>query len=188
MSTTSGDIHLDAALSGDGPFAIKSISGDCTIVARAGLQVEAQTITGDLSSRLAHRTETRPGRKILIVGKPVATLIFNSVSGDLSVVEARDGRPADLMVAIRTRWPRRRRMRAQREKWRRHGDCIPGYGAADKAERQLWLRKEILHRLLSWTMAFSMAPQSALRRQRLSSADRSEEPWPDQLSSTVQLR
>jgi hypothetical protein len=99
MTTTSGDITLDAAMAGGGPYTIKSISGDCTIVARAGLTVEAQTITGDLSSRLAHRTETRPGRKVLIVGKSAATLIFNSVSGDLEIVESRDGLPTDLDTA-----------------------------------------------------------------------------------------
>jgi hypothetical protein len=99
MTTTSGDVHLDAAMAGGGPYSIKSISGDCTIVARSGLQVEAQTITGDLSSRLAHRTETRPGRKLLIVGKPVATLIFHSVSGDLEIVESRDGVATDLDTA-----------------------------------------------------------------------------------------
>lgn len=91
MSTTSGDIQLDAEMAGSGPYAIKSISGDVRIVARAGLQVEAQTITGDLSSALPHKTETLPGKKILIVGKPVATLTFKSVSGDLEIVEPREG-------------------------------------------------------------------------------------------------
>jgi hypothetical protein len=102
MSTTSGDIALDAEMAGNGPYSIKSISGDCTIGARSGLQVEAHTITGDLSSRLAHRTETRPGAKVLIVGKPVATLSFNSVSGDLEVVESRDRGAADLGAAPST--------------------------------------------------------------------------------------
>lgn len=100
MSTTSGDIHLDAELAGAGPYAIKSISGDVTIVARAGLQVEAQTITGDLSSGLGHRSDSLPGRKLLVVGHPVATLAFKSVSGDLEIVEARDAVAADRSVAV----------------------------------------------------------------------------------------
>jgi len=90
MTTTSGDLHIDAEMAGSGPYSIKSISGDVTLVARAGLEVEAHTITGDLSSGVAHRIDTTPGRKLLIVGKPVATLSFKSVSGDLEVVEPRD--------------------------------------------------------------------------------------------------
>ncbi len=90
MSTTSGDVLVDAEMAGSGPYAIKSISGDVRLVARAGIQVEAQTITGDLSSAVAHRTETQPGKKLLIVGRPVATLTFKSVSGDLEIVEPRE--------------------------------------------------------------------------------------------------
>ena len=90
MNTTSGDIRVDADLSGKGPYAVKSISGDVTLVARGGIEVEATTVTGDLSSALQHRTGSGPGRKLLIVGKPTATLTFKSVSGDLSIVEPRD--------------------------------------------------------------------------------------------------
>jgi hypothetical protein len=107
MNTTSGDVEVDAELAGAGPFSIKSISGDVTLVARSALQVEAQTITGDLSSGVAHRLETSPGRKVLTVGKPTATLAFKSVSGDLEIVEPRDqaaaDRTPDFPVATATR-------------------------------------------------------------------------------------
>lgn len=90
MGTTSGDLWLDAELAGDGPFTIRSISGDATIVGRSGFKVEAETITGDLSSELAHQRESMPGRKVLIVGRPGPTLGFRSVSGDLQIVQPRD--------------------------------------------------------------------------------------------------
>ena len=90
MNTTSGDIRVDADLGGKGPYAIKSISGDVTLVARGGIEVEANTVTGDLSSALQHRTASGPGRKLLVVGKPTSTLTFKSVSGDLEIVEPRD--------------------------------------------------------------------------------------------------
>ena len=95
MSTTSGDIWLDAALSGDGPFTLRSISGDVTIVERAGFRVEAETITGDLSSDTPGRRESSPGRKVLIVGRPGPTLAFKSVSGDLEIVQPRDAAAID---------------------------------------------------------------------------------------------
>jgi len=89
-TTTSGDLRVDAELNGKGPYSIKSISGDVMLVGRAGLQVEAQTVTGDLMTDLQHKTESGNGRRVLIVGKPVATLAFKSVSGDLRVDEPRD--------------------------------------------------------------------------------------------------
>ena len=94
VATTSGDIRLDAELSGNGPFAMRSISGDAIIVGRTGFRVEAQTITGDLSSDLPSKRESMPGRKILVVGRPGPTLTFRSVSGDLHVTEPRDAAPA----------------------------------------------------------------------------------------------
>jgi DUF4097 and DUF4098 domain-containing protein YvlB len=96
MGTTSGDLWLDAELAGDGPFAIRSISGDATIVGRTGFKVEAETITGDLSSELEHKRESMPGRKVLIVGRPGPTLAFRSVSGDLQIVQPRDAAPESI--------------------------------------------------------------------------------------------
>lgn len=93
MNTTSGDMKIDAELNGSGPFSIKSISGDVTIVSRGGLQVEGQSVTGDLMTDLQHKASSGPGRRILVVGKPTATLAFKSISGDLQVVEARDAAP-----------------------------------------------------------------------------------------------
>lgn len=90
MATTSGDMQLDAQLTGKGPFSIKTISGDVTLVARGDLQVEAQTITGDLVSEVNHRRESLPGRKLLVIGRPGPVLAFKSVSGDLEIVEARE--------------------------------------------------------------------------------------------------
>ena len=94
LGTTSGDIRLDAALNGDGPFAMRSISGDATVIGRNGFRVEAESITGDLSSDLPSRRESMPGRKVLVIGRPGPTLRFRSVSGDFHVAQPRDAAPA----------------------------------------------------------------------------------------------
>jgi DUF4097 and DUF4098 domain-containing protein YvlB len=94
LGTTSGDIRLDAALDGPGPFAIRSISGDATIVGRTGLRIEAESITGDLSSDLPSKRESLPGRKVLVVGKSGPTIAFRSVSGDMHIAEPRDAAAA----------------------------------------------------------------------------------------------
>ncbi len=96
VATTSGDMYVDAELKGGGPFAIKTISGDVTLVARGDIQVEAQTITGDLVSEVDHRRESSPGRKRLVLGRSGPTLAFKSVSGDFQVVEARDQKVTDM--------------------------------------------------------------------------------------------
>jgi len=90
LATTSGDVRLDAELAGSGPFSIKSISGNVVLVSRGSFQVEAQSITGDLVSEVAHRRESFPGKKLLSVGRSGPTLAFKSVSGDLHLVEARE--------------------------------------------------------------------------------------------------
>ena len=93
MGTTSGDMHLDAELKGDGPFAIRTISGDVLVVGRGGFRVEAQTITGDLSSDLPSKVESGPGRRLMTIGRPGPTLSFRSVSGDFHVAEPRQAAP-----------------------------------------------------------------------------------------------
>lgn len=90
LGTTSGDAVVDAELRGDGPFAIRTISGDVSVVGRSGFRVEAESITGDLSSDLPAKRESLPGRKVLTVGRPGPTLTFRSVSGDFHVAEARE--------------------------------------------------------------------------------------------------
>lgn len=90
LATTSGDMRVDARFAGAGPFSIQTVSGDAEVVGRSGLAIEAKTITGDLSSDLPHRSDSRPGRKSLIVGDGEVRIAFQSVSGDLEVTEPRD--------------------------------------------------------------------------------------------------
>ena len=89
MGTTSGDMHIDAELKGEGPYAIRTISGDVLVVGRGGFRVEAQSITGDLTSDLPSKIESGPGRRLMTVGRPGPTLSFRSVSGDFHVAEPR---------------------------------------------------------------------------------------------------
>jgi hypothetical protein len=93
LGSTSGDLSVDAELTGQGPFAIRTISGDAVFVGRSGFRVEAESVTGDLSSDLPGKRESMPGRKVLIVGRPGPTLAFRSVSGDFHVTQPRDAAP-----------------------------------------------------------------------------------------------
>lgn len=93
LGTTSGDIRVDAELTGQGPFAIRTISGDAIVVGRSGFRVEAETVTGDMSSDLPGKRESMPGRKVMTIGRPGPTLAFRSVSGDFHVSQPRDAAP-----------------------------------------------------------------------------------------------
>jgi len=102
LGTTSGDIRVDAELTGQGPFAIRTISGDVTVVGRSGFRVEAESVTGDLSSDLPAKRESMPGRKVLTIGRPGSTLAFRSVSGDFHVSQPRDAAPQPLQEETMT--------------------------------------------------------------------------------------
>jgi len=102
LGTTSGDVKVDAELTGQGPFAIRTISGDAIVVGRSGFRVEAESVTGDLSSDLPGKRESMPGRKVLIVGRPGPTLAFRSVSGDFHVSQPRDAAPKHVEGATMT--------------------------------------------------------------------------------------
>ena len=90
LTTTSADAEVDAELRGEGPFAIRTISGNVNVVCRSGFRVEAETITGELSSETPAKRESMPGRRVLTIGRPGPTLTFRSVSGDFHVTEARE--------------------------------------------------------------------------------------------------
>ena len=95
VGTTSGDLTVDAELQGEGPFEVRTISGDATIVARGGLRIEAQTVTGDVDVASGSVVESTRGRKVVTIGRSGPTLTFRSVSGDLAVVKATEtGAPA----------------------------------------------------------------------------------------------
>jgi DUF4097 and DUF4098 domain-containing protein YvlB len=94
LGTTSGDMGIDGDLRGDGPFAVRTISGDVHFVVRSGIRIEAETITGDLSSDLDAKRESGLGRKVMVVGRPGATLSFRSVSGDFRAAKPRTAPPA----------------------------------------------------------------------------------------------
>jgi hypothetical protein len=89
-ATTSGDIRVDSELSTAGDHAIQTLSGDVELVTDGGVRVDAQTVSGDLSSDRPHRTEGRMGRRALIVGDGATRVAFRSVSGDLRILDRPD--------------------------------------------------------------------------------------------------
>jgi Putative adhesin len=88
VNTTSGDVRLDSPLTARTGNAIETLSGDVSILATAGMKVEARTVSGDITSEVPHRTDGRMGRRTLIIGDGSIELSFRSVSGDLLIHDA----------------------------------------------------------------------------------------------------
>lgn len=90
VSTTSGDIDLDATLDGPGPYSVQTVSGDVNISgATPGMQIEAQTVTGEVTSDESRESRASRGRSSLVVGNGTIPLSFKSISGDLHVASHR---------------------------------------------------------------------------------------------------
>jgi len=86
VTTTSGDLKVAGRLSGPGPFAIETVSGDGLLAPAGDVRIEMTSLTGDLASELDGEQVSDRGRRILTVGSNGPLVTFRSMSGDLHVV------------------------------------------------------------------------------------------------------
>lgn len=87
-ATTSGDIRVAGELDGPGPFTIESVSGDALLALAGDIRVELETVAGDLRSEIQGLSESRPGRRSMIIGRGGPTLSVRTMSGDVRLVRA----------------------------------------------------------------------------------------------------
>ncbi|HEX2194027.1 MAG TPA: DUF4097 family beta strand repeat-containing protein [Candidatus Limnocylindria bacterium] len=87
----SGDVEVEGALAPTGDFAVDTVSGDFIVGLIGGAEFVVRGISTDISSALDHRVEGRLDRRRVIIGSGSPTVVFSSMSGDLSV-----GRPRRL--------------------------------------------------------------------------------------------
>jgi hypothetical protein len=67
---------------GAGPHAVETVSGDLRLATESGVTLRANTFSGEVRAESAHRTETKGGQRIIVVGDGRAVLEFRSMSGD----------------------------------------------------------------------------------------------------------
>lgn len=84
-ASTSGDLRLAGRFAGPGPFSIETVSGDGLLAPAGDVQVQMNSVTGDLNSEFEGPTVTR-GRRSLAIGRTGPVVTFRSMSGDLHVV------------------------------------------------------------------------------------------------------
>ncbi|MDH4333881.1 MAG: DUF4097 family beta strand repeat-containing protein [Chloroflexota bacterium] len=94
VSTVSGDVELEGELSARGDFRVETVSGDLVVGLLGSATFEVRGLSTDVNSELDHRLEGRSDRRRLIVGAGGPTLVFNSMSGDVSVRRPRRVSPA----------------------------------------------------------------------------------------------
>ena len=95
-NTVSGDIQLEAELASDGDFRAETVSGDLSVGLVGSATFEIHGLSTDVSSELDHRLEGQIDRRRLIIGSGGPRLVFNSMSGDVSIRHPRriSARPA----------------------------------------------------------------------------------------------
>ena len=90
VTTTSGDVELDAVSGGD--VRVQTVSGDVRVGVVQGTRVwiDAASVSGDLASELGLE-DSEPASD---AGGPVVPLHVKTVSGDVSIVRSAAGLPA----------------------------------------------------------------------------------------------
>ncbi len=83
--TVSGDVEIEGELAPAGEFRVETVSGDFGMGLAGSATFEIRGISTDISSDLDHRVEGRLDRRRLVIGSGEPTVIFSSMSGDLSV-------------------------------------------------------------------------------------------------------
>jgi hypothetical protein len=89
--TVSGDVDLDGGLAPGGEHRIETVSGDLSLGIAGGLTLEVRGLSSDVEVNLAHRSEGSRDRRRYVVGDGAASLRFSSMSGDVTVSNARRG-------------------------------------------------------------------------------------------------
>jgi len=101
-NTVSGDVELEAELAGSGDFRVETVSGDLSVGLVGSATFEIHGLSTDVSSELDHRLEGQIDRRRLIIGSGGPRLVFNSMSGDVSIRHPRriSARPAAAATPI----------------------------------------------------------------------------------------
>jgi DUF4097 and DUF4098 domain-containing protein YvlB len=88
-NAVSGDASIDGGLAAGEIHRIDTVSGDVRLASPTGMTVSVRGLSSDVHASVPHRVEGSTDRRRLIVGDGAATVNFNSMSGDLSVVSSR---------------------------------------------------------------------------------------------------
>jgi Putative adhesin len=87
--TVSGDAEIETVLADGTGHRVETVSGDFSLGVVGGLTAEVRGLSTDADVRLPHRAEGSRDRRRFVIGAGGPSLLFSSMSGDLSIWPAR---------------------------------------------------------------------------------------------------
>ena len=84
MVTVSGDVEIEGQLAAQLEHRIETVSGDLSIGVVGGMTLEVRGLSTDVDVSVPHRSEGSRDRRRYIVGDGAASVLFSSMSGDVS--------------------------------------------------------------------------------------------------------
>jgi hypothetical protein len=85
VSTVSGDLEIEGEPARGGEHRIESVSGDLLFGLVGDATFDVRGIATDIHADMPHRVEGRMDRRRVVIGGGEPTVIFSSMSGDISV-------------------------------------------------------------------------------------------------------
>lgn len=87
--TVSGDIDIEGELADGGEHRMETVSGDLSLGAVTGMTLEVRGLSTDVAVSLPHRSEGSRDRRRYVIGQGGSSVVFSSMSGDVTVGPAR---------------------------------------------------------------------------------------------------
>jgi hypothetical protein len=85
LVTVSGDVELEGEFAPRGQHRVETVSGDLSLGLVDGLTLEVRGLSSDTRVSVPHRSEGSRDRRRYIIGGGEGSLLFSSMSGDVSV-------------------------------------------------------------------------------------------------------
>ena len=85
VSTVSGDLEIEGEPARGGEHRIESVSGDLVFGLVGDATFDVRGIATDIRADMPHRVEGRMDRRRIVIGSGEPTVVFSSMSGDISV-------------------------------------------------------------------------------------------------------
>jgi hypothetical protein len=85
LVTVSGDVELEGEFAAPAPHRIETVSGDLSLGVVDGLTLEVRGLSSDTRVSVPHRSEGSRDRRRYIIGGGAGSVLFSSMSGDVSV-------------------------------------------------------------------------------------------------------
>ena len=85
LVTVSGDVEIEGDLAVDVQHRVETVSGDLSLGVVDGLTLEVRGLSSDTYVSVPHRSEGSRDRRRYVIGTGESSLVFSSMSGDVSV-------------------------------------------------------------------------------------------------------